>query len=70
MTNKVEDIVLSFNGEIYNHKEIKKELVKLNKYEWKTDHSDTEVILHAYQEWGIKCVDKLRGMFAFAIWDG
>jgi asparagine synthase (glutamine-hydrolysing) len=69
MTNEDENIVLSYNGEIYNHKQIRKELEDLNKYVWKTDHSDTEVILHAYQEWGIKCVDKLRGMFAFAIWD-
>lgn len=69
MFNQNNNVVLTYNGEIYNHKEIRKELEKLEKYEWKTDHSDTEVILHAYEEWGINCLKKLRGMFAFAIWD-
>jgi asparagine synthase (glutamine-hydrolysing) len=59
-----------FNGEIYNHAEIRSQLEKLNKYTWKTDHSDTEVILHSFEEWGIDCVHKFRGMFAIAIWDG
>ena len=69
MLNLTENIIIVFNGEIYNHAEIKVELSLLNKYTWKTDHSDTEVILHAYEEWGIDCIHKFRGMFAIAIWD-
>jgi asparagine synthase (glutamine-hydrolysing) len=60
---------LVFNGEIYNHAEIRKELVELGYREWQTDHSDTEVILYAFAEWGIDCVHKFRGMFAFGLWD-
>ena len=58
-----------FNGEIYNHIELRQELIDLGHTEWKTDHSDTEVILHAFQEWGIECLKKFRGMFAIALWD-
>jgi len=60
---------ITFNGEIYNHAEIRKELVQLGHHSWKTDHSDTEVLLRAFQQWGIDCVERLRGMFAFAVWD-
>ncbi len=66
MSNAQNTVHLVFNGEIYNHAEIRKELLH---YPWKTDHSDTEMILHAYEEWGIDCVHKFRGMFAIAIWD-
>jgi asparagine synthase (glutamine-hydrolysing) len=58
-----------FNGEIYNHAEIRRELIGLGHWQWKTDHSDTEVILHAFAEWGIDCLQRFRGMFAFALWD-
>jgi asparagine synthase (glutamine-hydrolysing) len=60
---------LTFNGEIYNHQEIRDELKRLGHQDWKTDHSDTEVILHAFAEWGIACLHKFRGMFAFGLWD-
>lgn len=60
---------LTFNGEIYNHKEVRAELERLGHHQWKTDHSDTEVILKAFAEWGIDCVHKFRGMFAFGLWD-
>ncbi len=56
-----------FNGEIYNYRELKTELEALG-YKFKTN-SDTETIIHAFDEFGTKCLDKLRGMFAFAIWD-
>ncbi len=56
-----------FNGEIYNYRELRKELISLG-YKFKTN-SDTETIIHAYDEFGTDCVHKLRGMFAFAIWD-
>ena len=69
MTSQDGTLVISFNGEIYNHAEIREELNKEGKYHWQTSHSDTEVILNAFLEWGIGCVDKFRGMFAFAIWD-
>lgn len=69
MSNCDQSVVISFNGEIYNHQEIRRILEKKNKYQWKSDHSDTEVILHAYEEWGLKCLDKFYGMFAFAIYD-
>ena len=59
--------VIVFNGEIYNFEEIKKELIKLgHKFTTKTD---TEVLIHGYEEWQEKILDRLRGMFAFAIWD-
>ncbi|MDO8424246.1 MAG: asparagine synthase (glutamine-hydrolyzing) [bacterium] len=57
--------LIFFNGEIYNYKEIKKEL---DGYEWKTD-SDTEVVLAGFIKWGAEVVGRLRGMFAFAIYD-
>ena len=56
------------NGEIYNHLELRDRLVALG-HRFST-RSDTEAILHAYEEWGEECVEKMRGMFAFAIWDG
>lgn len=63
------NIWVVFNGEIYNHKEIRKELNQIKRIQWKTDHSDTEVIIHSYAVWGIKCLKKFRGMFAIALWD-
>jgi asparagine synthase (glutamine-hydrolysing) len=56
---------ISFNGEIYNYLELRQEL---GRHRFKTD-SDTEVILQAYRTWGETCVDHLRGMFAFLLWD-
>ena len=58
---------ITFNGEIYNYKEIKKELLDLG-HQFVSD-SDTEVILHAYKQWGINCVHRFIGMFAFVIYD-
>ncbi len=58
--------VIVFNGEIYNYPELKKELA--HKYDFKTK-TDTEVLLASYITWGEKCLQKLNGMFAFAIWD-
>ena len=60
-------ITLIFNGEIYNYKELKKILIEKN-YNF-FSNSDTEVILHSYSEWGMKFINKLRGMFAISIWD-
>lgn len=61
------NIVLTYNGEIYNFQEIEKELVDLG-YEFRT-RCDTEVIVYAWAEWGPECVKRFRGMFAFALWD-
>ena len=58
-----------FHGEIYNHADLRCELQKKGGYTWQTDHSDTEVILHAFAEWGPAALDRFRGMFAFALWD-
>ncbi len=69
MSNEDRSLWLSFNGEIYNHTEIRKDLEKIGGHRWKTDHSDTEVILHAFEEWGIDCLERFRGMFAIALWD-
>ena len=60
--------VVVFNGEIYNHRELRAELVALG-YLFVTDHSDTEVLLHGWREWGEGLVPRLNGMWAFAIWD-
>jgi asparagine synthase (glutamine-hydrolysing) len=70
MCNEDGTLWISFNGEIYNHAEIRKDLEQIGGHLWKTDHSDTEVILHAFEQWGIDCLEKFRGMFAIALWDG
>jgi len=69
MANEDGTLWVVFNGEIYNHAEIRAELEKRGGHRWKTDHSDTEVILHAFEQWGIDCIHKFRGMFAIALWD-
>jgi asparagine synthase (glutamine-hydrolysing) len=69
MCNEDGRLWITYNGEIYNHAELRAELEKIGGHVWKTDHSDTEVILHAFEEWGIGCLERFRGMFAFALWD-
>jgi asparagine synthase (glutamine-hydrolysing) len=69
MTNRDQTVAVTFNGEIYNHADLRRELQALGKYEWTTDHSDTEVLLHAYEEWGLDFVKRLYGMFALGIYD-
>jgi asparagine synthase (glutamine-hydrolysing) len=60
---------LVFNGEIYNFRDLRAELTTLlPEYQWRTT-GDTEVLLAAYAAWGERCVEKLNGMFAFAVWD-
>ena len=69
MSNEDDTLWVIFNGEIYNHADIRTELERLGGHRWRTDHSDTEVILHAFEQWGIDCVQRFRGMFAIALWD-
>jgi asparagine synthase (glutamine-hydrolysing) len=69
MSNEDGSVWICFNGEIYNHAELRRELEACGRYRWITDHSDTEVIVHAYEQWGIDCLERFRGMFAFALWD-
>ena len=67
ITNEDGNLVLTFNGEIYNYKELKKELEGLD-HHFRTT-SDSEVLIHAFEEWGEDMFEKLRGMFAFAIYN-
>ncbi len=60
-------IVVTFNGEIYNWRELRQQLEKLGST-FRTQ-SDTEVLIEAYRAWGVKCLEKFNGMFAFALWD-
>ena len=69
MSNADGTIQITFNGEIYNHLALRREL-EAQGYAFRTDHSDTEVLVHGYAAWGLDgLVERLDGMFAFAIWD-
>ena len=68
MYNETNDIVIVFNGEIYNYQELKKDLIE--KGHVFRNNSDTETLIHSYEEYGEAMLDRLRGMFAFVIWDG
>ncbi len=65
MFNEDGDICLVFNGEVYNHNDIRKELPRHTF----TSNTDTEVIVHAYEEWNVSAISRLNGMFAFALYD-
>jgi asparagine synthase (glutamine-hydrolysing) len=67
LANETDTIQIVFNGEIYNHLDVRAELESAG-HHYRT-RSDTETIVHAYEQWGDAAVDHLRGMFAFAIWD-
>ena len=69
MSNEDGLIWITFNGEIYNHLSLRKQLLKAG-HHFKTDHSDTEVLIHGYEQWGLEGLLKnISGDFAFAIWD-
>src|SRR5882672_3025544 len=67
LSNEDGSVWVVFNGEIYNHAEVRREL-EAHGHTYRT-RSDTETIVHAYEQWGEACVHRFRGMFAFAIWD-
>ncbi len=68
MWNEDETVCIVFNGEIYNHVELRSELLRKG-HIFKSDHSDTEVLIHGYEEWGADLLTRLNGMFAFCIYD-
>src|SRR5437870_544211 len=67
LSNEDGSVWITFNGEIYNHADVRRELEAAG-HVYRTK-SDTETIVHAYEQWGDECVQRFRGMFAFAIWD-
>lgn len=67
MSDLSKNIWIAYNGEIYNFQEIRNELIKIG-HKFKS-HTDTEVIIYAYIEWGEKCIEKFNGMFSFCIYD-
>jgi asparagine synthase (glutamine-hydrolysing) len=68
MCNEDGRVWVVYNGEIYNHRALRRELEALG-HRFKTDHSDTEVLVHGWEQWGERLVPRLNGMFAFALWD-
>ncbi len=67
MQNENKDVIIVFNGEIYNFPKLREELINLG--HTFANKADTEVLVHGYEEYGVKLLNKLRGMFAFGIWD-
>src|SRR5205085_11116537 len=67
LANETGDVWVAFNGEIYNHREARRELEAAG-HRYRTQ-SDTETIAHAYEQWGDDCVHRFRGVFALALWD-
>ena len=67
MFNEDRSMVLTFNGEIYNFKELREELIAAG--HTFANHSDSEVLLHGYEQWGTELVKRLRGMYAFVIYN-
>src|SRR5688500_12513667 len=67
LANEDDSVWVTYIGEIYNHASVRAELEAAG-HRYRT-RSDTETIVHAYEQWGDDCVDRFRGMFAFAIWD-
>ena len=67
LSNEDGTVWITFNGEIYNYKDLRRDLISKG-HRFATE-TDTEVIVHLYEEFGEKCVEKLRGMFAFGLWD-
>ena len=67
MPNEDKNLWLTFNGEIYNYLPLRSELEKAG-HLFRSD-SDSEVLLHAFEEWGTAMLDRIKGMFAFGIWD-
>ena len=68
LANEDSSIWITYNGEIYNYRELMNDLIGRG-HHFRTK-SDTEVIIHAYEQWGLDCFQHLNGMFAFALWDG
>ena len=67
LANEQGNIWVTYNGEIYNHADVRSTLETAG-HQYRT-RSDTETIVHAYEQWGDDCMTRFRGMFAFAIWD-
>lgn len=69
MRNEDGSVIITFNGEIYNHTKLRPELVARG-HQFRTDHSDTEVLVHGYEEWGLDgLLERIEGDYAFGIWD-
>ena len=69
MRNEDGTVIITFNGEIYNHASMRPELIERG-HRFRTDHSDTEVLVHGYEEWGLDgLLERIEGDYAFAIWD-
>src|SRR5882672_7559991 len=69
MCNEDGTIWVSFNGEIYNHKKLRQDLISSG-HNFRTDHSDTEVLVHGYEQWGLEeLATRLSGDYAICLWD-